>query len=379
MILIKNIHVYAPEDKGINDVLLAGRQIVKIDQKIEVSDELVKIIDGSGKKLVPGFIDPHVHITGGGGEGGIHTRVPELGLSTFVEGGITTVVGLLGTDGVSRSVEALLSKAKALNKEGITAHILTGSYRYPTITLTGDVQKDLVFLSECIGVKLAISDHRSSMVSNEEIARLASDIRVSGMISGKAGIMTLHMGDGKYGLKQIFNILEETDLPITVFRPTHVNRKIELLNQSFEFAKMGGYIDLTCKINPECEPSQVISEAKAKQVPMDRITISSDGGGSWSSYDNDGKLIEMGVSGVDSLLETLKNMVFNTDISLSEALSFMTSNTAKSLKFDLKGHIIESYDADLLILDETLNIESVFANGKLLYSDYKMIKKGTFE
>lgn len=96
MLLIKNIHVYAPEDLGLNDILVAGGKIERIEPNINISQDYVEIIDGSGKKALPGFIDPHVHITGGGGEGGSHTRAPEITLSTLVSAGITTVVGLLG-------------------------------------------------------------------------------------------------------------------------------------------------------------------------------------------------------------------------------------------------------------------------------------------
>ncbi|MPN36687.1 Isoaspartyl dipeptidase [bioreactor metagenome] len=72
--LIKNAEVFTPEPIGKKDVLFAGSQICQISDKIDIEGDIeVDIIDGQGKYLFPGFIDNHVHITGGGGEGGFGT------------------------------------------------------------------------------------------------------------------------------------------------------------------------------------------------------------------------------------------------------------------------------------------------------------------
>ena len=237
--LIKNARVYAPKDLGIKDVLICNDKIIDIDTDIQFTHKTLDIIDAGGKIITPGIIDQHVHVTGGGGEGSFKSRVPEVMLSELVESGTTTVVGLLGTDAVTRSVENLLAKTKALNEEGITAYCLTGSYDYPGPTVTGDVKKDLTFIKEILGVKLAISDHRAPLVTKDELKKLVSDIRVSGMFCGKSTYIKLHMGDGAERLSVINQILDETDLPITHFRPTHVGREIGLFNESMDFAKKG--------------------------------------------------------------------------------------------------------------------------------------------
>ena len=164
MILIKNCDVYAPERLGKKDVLAAGEKIVAIEDDIQAPSGLeIEIISAEGLKLIPGLIDGHVHITGAGGEGGPATRTPELRLSQLFEGAITSVVGFLGTDGMTRSVESVLMKAKALRQEGASAWIFTGAYQVPTPTLLGDVGKDLALIEEVIGVgEIAIADHRSS-------------------------------------------------------------------------------------------------------------------------------------------------------------------------------------------------------------------------
>lgn len=380
MILVKNIEIYDPGYIGIRDVLISGGKILLIEEEIEAFHDKIQVIDGYGKMLVPGFIDQHVHITGGGGEGSFKTRVPEITLSKLIEGGITTVIGLLGTDSTTRSMENLVAKAKSLKEEGVSAYVHTGSYAFPTETLTESVKKDIVFIEEIIGAKVALSDHRSSSLTGGELGRLASDARVAGMLSGKAGILVVHMGNGKKGLQLINEVLEETDIPIRTIRPTHVNRKEELLQESFDYAKRGGIIDLTCGIYKELSPGKVIQRAEALGVPLDNITISSDGYGSWSRYDEYGKMIEIGVSQVSSLYHEFRRMVLELDFELEKALRFITTNVSKSLSlYPQKGTIQEGSDADLLIIDKDLKINSVIANGHLMMHEEKLLRKGTYE
>ncbi len=380
MILIKNVELYSPEYKGKKDVFVSGGKISLIEDNINFENEKIKIIDGSGKKLTPGFIDQHVHITGGGGEGSFKTRAPEITLSKLTSGGITTVVGLLGTDGTTRSVENLVSKAKALKEEGITVFAHTGSYEYPSVTVTGSVKKDICFIDEIIGVKLALSDHRAPNVSNLELQRVASDARVAGMLSGKPGIVVLHMGDGKKGLQQVREILEETEIPMKTIRPTHVNRREELLEEAFDYAKVGGKIDLTCGIKEHFTPGKCIKMALDKNVPKENITISSDGYGSWSKYDEAGNLVKMGVSSVSSLHKEFKSMVNELKFNMEDALTYVTSNVAKGLEvYPRKGCVEEGSDADLLLFDENLDIDTVVAGGKLMIENKEILVYGSYE
>ena len=169
MLLIKNAKVYAPEYVGKKDLLVCGGKIECMEDKIEDFPIACEVIDAEERILTPGFIDQHVHVTGGGGEGSFHTRTPELQLSELVKGGITTVVGLLGTDGLTRSVENLYAKVQALCEEGVSAYMLTGAYGYPSPTITGEVDRDIMFVEKVLGVKLAISDHRAPNVTESEL------------------------------------------------------------------------------------------------------------------------------------------------------------------------------------------------------------------
>lgn len=380
MLMIKNAEVYSPSYLGRKDILICDGRIEYIADEIKEMAIPCQVIDAKGQRVVPGLIDQHVHITGGGGEGSFHTRTPELQMSEMIEGGITTVVGLLGTDGLTRSVENLYAKTMALNEEGVTVYMLTGAYGNPGPTITGDAERDIVFIEKVLGLKLAISDHRAPNVTIDELIQAGSKTRVAGMLSGKPGMVVLHMGDAPEGLDPVFTALEETAIPVGIFRPTHVNRNPELMEQAYEFLEMGGYIDLTCGMTGDDTPTDCVLEAVKRELPVEHITISSDGHGSWSKYAEDGSLLEIGVSGVDSLLKELQHMVREKGMNLETALPYMTTNVAGALGLSgKKGTISEHADADILLFDENMELDTVIARGQVMMQEGKLLRRGTYE
>lgn len=373
MLLIKNAQVYAPAFLGKRDVLIAGGQIAAMDEELSPILPDLEVLDAKGKTLVPGFIDQHVHITGGGGEGGLHTRVPELQMSAALRAGVTTLVGVLGTDSITRSVENLVAKAKALTNEGITAYCLTSAYQYPPITLTGSVMKDIVFISEVLGCKLAIADHRGSHPNREELIRLVSDIRMAALVAGKPGVLHLHTGAAPDGVEPIMDIVRTTDIPIYHFRPTHMGRR---LDQVVEFTRMGGYADITVKEDTASTFHQLLAEADA-----DRITLSSDSNGSMPRWDAKRQhIVGMGVGQIGDLYRTVRKMAAEEGIPLETALPFVTRNVAESLMlYPRKGAVAVGSDADLVLLDQDLEIDSVIAKGRCMMLEKELLVKGTFE
>lgn len=392
IIIIKNIDVYKPEHLGVKDVLLIGNKIAAIDDNISIDvNGFVDVIeiDGKGKILVPGFIDSHVHILGGGGEGGFSTRTPEVTLTSLTKSGVTTVVGCLGTDGVSRDMVSLLAKARGLEEEGITAYIYAGSYRLPVKTITGDVIKDIMAIDKIIGIgEIAISDHRSSQPSFNEFCKAVSDARVGGMLSGKAGIINIHLGDGARKLDLLLKAVEETEIPITQFLPTHINRNEELFEECIEYAKRGGYVDFTGSENPEFweEQDGEVRFSKGLRrliesgVSQDNFTLSSDGQGSLPIFNEKKEYVGIGIGKSTCLLKSIKDAVFNEKISLEIALRAITSNPAKALKLKNKGRIEKGLDADLCLLDkDTLDIDTVIAKGNIMIQNKEVLVYGNFE
>lgn len=386
MILIKNVKTFKPEAIGQRDLLIAGGKFIAVDEQLDISYKGLKVIDGENLIAVPGFIDSHVHILGGGGEGGFKTRTPEIKLSDMIGAGVTTVVGCIGTDGISRRMESLVAKAKGLKEEGVSAYVYSGSYRLPIATLTDDVMKDLLFIEEIIGVgEIAISDHRSSQPSYEELSKLSADTRTAGILSNKAGILNVHLGDSEKGLKPILEVVENTEIPITQYLPTHINRNQRLFKEGIDYAKNGGYIDFTTSTTKqfieagEVEAPLAIKKAMNSGVSINQMTLSSDGQGSLPAFDNNGNFTGLEVGTSMSLYNAFKKAVKVYGVSMADALMTITKNPANILKLVNKGQIKENLDADLVLLDDALNIKYVLANGKIMLEDGTIIKKGTFE
>ena len=387
--IIKNAEIYSPEFLGKKDIVIVGDKIEGIYENIKVPEDFlsVEVIDAEGKILVPGFIDAHVHLIGGGGEGGYKTRTPELPLSKITKAGITTVVGVLGTDGVCRNMRSLLAKVKALKEEGITAYCYTGSYDIPVKTMTDSIKGDLLLVEEVIGVgELALSDHRSSQATVEQFINTVAQTRVGGLLSGKAGIVNVHFGGGARKLEYLFKMIEQSEIPPTQISPTHMSRTKELLEAGVEWAKVGGFVDLTTSSDPdhleegELLASQGLKYLLNKGVPIDNITFTSDGNGSMPMFDEEGKLIGLGICSVSTLFDEVRKSVLIEEISLEDALKTITSNPAKVLKLKDKGRIEVNKDADIVLLDkEDLKIDTVIALGKKMVENKNVLIKGTFE
>ncbi|WP_152657960.1 beta-aspartyl-peptidase [Oceanobacillus sp. CFH 90083] len=379
--LIKNAEVYAPEPLGKASILLVDQRIAKIG---EVNEEAVKeldidykIVDADDAYAVPGFIDPHVHIIGGGGEGGFATRTPEIQLSDMIQSGITTVVGLLGTDGTTRHMTSLLAKARGLEEEGMTTFIYTGNYAVPTTTITSSVKEDIILIDKIIGAaEIAISDSRSGQPSLHELAKIVGEARVGGMLSGKAGVTHFHTGPGKEYLSLLHQLLEDYELPASNLYATHITRSQELLDDAIGLANKGGYVDITA----DDETHDWVAYYKKNGGDMQHLTISSDGNGSLPKFDEAGKMIGFGVASTQTLYQQVIATVKKQAMSIEEVLPLVTSNTAAALKLNNKGGIQEGKDADVLILDKkTLALEHVFAKGRHMLKDKKLLVKGTFE
>ncbi len=383
--LLRNAEVYDPAPLGKRDLVVAGETLAWIGRDLPpLGRSLVaEEIDLEGRRVIPGLIDGHVHLTGGGGEAGPHTRVPPVALSGLTRGGVTTAVGVLGTDDTVRTPAELVTVARGLIRQGLSAYCHTGGYHIPPATATGSVRLDIVLIDLVLGVgEVAISDHRSSQPTVDELLRVAADAHVGGLMSGKAGIVHLHVGDGEAGLAPVRDGLDRSELPPRVFNPTHVNRKRRLFEEAMGLAERGSTVDITAFPVEEGEDAWRAGEALVRYLdaglPAERVTVSSDGGGCLPAFDAEGRVTGMEIGSPGAMAATLAALL-GSGQPLERVLPAFTGNVARLLQLERKGRLIEGADADLVVLDRQGRVTDVMARGRWHVRAGQPVVRGTFE
>ncbi|MBC7540506.1 MAG: beta-aspartyl-peptidase [Bacteriovorax sp.] len=360
VLLLKNAEVYSPSFLGKKDILCLEGKVAKIgsvnSSHLDGLEIPYDVLDLEGMFLLPGLLDPHEHLIGGSGEAGYASRSPEMTVPEIVRGGITTVVGCIGVDTFTRNIHSLLAQAKFFNEEGLTAYIWSGGYSVPPPTLTGSIKSDLILVNEVIGAgEIAISDVRSSQPTLPEIARIVSQAYVGGMLTGKAGVTHFHLGEGKYHLQPLFDLLANYDVNATSLYPTHINRNPQLLKEGAAITHSGVTIDFdTC--DGDLIPS--LKSFIEHEGDLNFLTLSSDASFTSPSF----------------LFEQIKEAMKVFKWSLEKILPLVTTNTARILQLRTKGYIGPGADADLVAVDRTtLEIIHVVAKGKLFIKDGKSV------
>jgi len=386
--LIKNAEVWSPEYLGRQDVLIADGRIAAISTDIDLSSQNVGVqtIEANGFWLVPGFVDPLAHFNGGGGEGGFHTRTPDMPVTDAFCAGITTMVSGLGTDASTRSLMDMLAKARGLENEGLSTYCYTGSYEYPIRTISGSVRDDLILIDKFIGVgEVAIADKRGSQVTPHELARLAADAKVGGLLAGKAGIVFLHVGDEPSMLSVAEKACADYDVTANQFYPTHINRHRQLLESAVNFAQQGSLLDLTTSTTPELleageiAAADALAELLARGVDDNHVSFSTDCNASLPDFDKTGQLRGLKVGRAQSLLESVQQALGN-GVPTTQVLKAAGTNAANRLKLSHKGHIAVGADADVLLMNpEDYSITYVIAKGKLVVEMGNLLKFGEFQ
>jgi beta-aspartyl-dipeptidase (metallo-type) len=357
--IIVNGELYCPEPRGAHALVVSGPSIAHIGE-VDLSALTrvglpFEVMDAAGCIVAPGIIDPHEHLLGGSGEEGFNSQTPEITLREIVSAGITTVVGCLGTDTTTKTMEGLLGKAKSLKQDGISAYLWSGGYDVPPVTLTGSIRRDMVLVDEVIGAgEVAISDKRSSVPSLPELARLVKASYVGGMLTGKGGVTHFHIGEESSGVAPIRALLEEYSAQPEWLYPTHVNRSGELIREAVELTRRGVAVDMdTVDLYLEKWLPQFLHEGG----DPDRLTISSDAA----------------INSPASLWGELRRCINQQIVDLPRALSFVTINPARVLRLPMKGRIAAGRDADLIVLHkDSLEIRDVFARGVPLLRNRSM-------
>jgi beta-aspartyl-dipeptidase (metallo-type) len=372
--LIKNAEVYSPEYLGRKDILIGGEKILAIEDTIEMNLNAVTQIDAQGKIVTPGLIDQHIHLTGAGGKHAFSSMTPEISVCELIQCGTTTVMGMLGTDGVTRSLQGLYAKVKGLEQEGISAYMLTGYFGYPTSTMLDSVLEDMIFIDKVIGCKTAISDERASFPTENELLKLLRQVHVGGLTAGKGGILHIHLGALESRMDILLDLVKKDHFPIRHISPTHVGRTKALFEQAIEFAKLGGMIDISTGGTKYDLPYKQVLYALEKGVSIDNMTFSSDGNAGMAKKDENGNITRLYKAPVDLNLKQVILLIQEAGMSISDAFKLITTNPARNLSLTHKGKVATGFDADFCFFDPQFNLTDVIARGNVMMKGCEIIK-----
>jgi beta-aspartyl-dipeptidase (metallo-type) len=372
--IIKNAEVYSPQYLGRKEILVGGEKIFAIEDTIDTGSLPVELIDAGGKIVTPGLIDQHIHLTGAGGKQAFSSITPEISISELIRCGTTTVVGMLGTDGITKTLEGLYAKVKALEQEGISAYMLTGYFGYPTTTILNSVLEDMIFIDKVIGCKTAISDERASFPTENELLKLLREVHVGGMTAGKGGILHVHLGGLESQMNILLDLVQIYHFPIRHISPTHVGRTKPLFEQAIEFAKLGGMIDISTGGTKFDLPYKQVLYALEKGVSINNITFSSDGNAGMAKKDANGNINDLYKAPVELNLKQVLMLIQEAGMSVSDAFKIITTNPARNLSLKQKGTLAVGFDADLCFFDMEFNLTDVISKGKRMMQDSQVIK-----
>jgi beta-aspartyl-dipeptidase (metallo-type) len=355
-IVIENGNVYTPEPIGRTSILIANDRIERIGQidkhaldRLSVDYE---VFDASDSVVIPGLIDPHAHLLGGSGEGSLALGSPMMFIEEIVASGVTTVVGTLGVDTTMKTIEGLLARVKALDELGLHTCMWSGGYNVPPTTLLDSVRQDMMFVREVIGAgEIAISDERGLNQSSQELAKLARDTHVGGLLTGKAGLTHFHVGEENTRLQPLRDIIEQFEVKCEWLYPTHIHRTEKLLDEAIELANEGSFVDMDV-VNEDVH--KWLRKFIDKSGPLEKLTISSD----------------MDSSTPEIFYRQFCGLVREHGFTLDLVLPLFTRNAATALKLHRQGCIEQDADADIVLLsEETLDVQHVIARGKVMVRD----------
>jgi beta-aspartyl-dipeptidase (metallo-type) len=388
--VVRGGDVFAPAPLGRKEILICDGRILDIGEDFEAKCRAlgpVAIVDASGRSVVPGFIDQHIHFLGGGDAHGPRARVPELHVSWITTGGVTTAVGVLGVDMDSKNLHALLVKARELDHTGLSTYIYTGAFKVPSPYLTSSVRADIALIDKVIGCKVALAEDTFPNLSLNDLANLAGELIVANKFSHKAAVMHCHIGRNPRRMQQIFELLDKVSIPIRQVTPTHINfREPYTLEHGIEFAKMGGVVDFTAimskrsGIAPAMDPDEAVKRMLDAGIPLDQMTLSSDSNVGLPEYGCCGEIKGHRAVSPGVLHREWRHIVRENKLSLEQALPLVTSNVARGLKIDdCKGALKPGFDADIVLLRDDLAVDTVICRGKVMVERGQAVVRGQFE
>jgi dihydroorotase len=367
-------------ESGETDVHIKDGIISKIGKGIEK-----ETIDCAGLLLLPGLIDGHVHFREPGGE---HKEDWLTGSRSAVKGGVTTVLDMPNNnppiiDEASLNLKREKAKKSIINYGfhiGATTDnldFLNSAKNVSAIKIyfgssTGDLLVDkmedvkkifngcnklfLIHAEDEEFIKQKSVEYKDSddpVIHTKVRAMDAAIIAVKNILEiveqTKARVHFCHVSSA--GELKLIKSAKSKGLPVTCEVAPH-----HLFLNSSEYGKQGNWVKMNPPLRPEADRLALwrgIMDGTVDTIATDHAphTKQEKMQSYWQA--------PAGVPGVETMLPLLLNEVSKGRIDLKKIIELVCENPARLFKIKNKGKIEEGYDADLVLVDMSLEKEVI--------------------
>jgi N-acetylglucosamine-6-phosphate deacetylase len=379
---VKNINIILP-DKIIEDGLLIFNEKIREIRKFysEKDYQNLEVIDGKGDYISPGFIDIHIH--GSGGSDTMDAAANSLAKisKSVLKDGVTSYLPTTVTMELESIYKVLDTIKKYLNKESSGAQVLGVNVEGPFINCE---KKGAQPEEGIINPKLSLFDKYLDIIKIMTVAvekpgalELIEKLNNKGIITSLGHSTAKYeevMKAQQYGLELITHLYNAmTGLhhrqPGIVGAALNSNIKCELIADGIHIHP--AVLELTTKIKSADEIILVTDSIEAAGLKDGEYNL---GGQKVIVKKGSARLEDGTLAGsVLTMDQALRNMLKFTDLELPEVVKMMSLNPAKLLNMDYKiGQIKKGLESDLVILNKELKVKEVLIKGE---SKYKFCKR----
>jgi len=379
MKLIKNVSLILPHKIIEDGALLFSNKIEKIYSVPPIELKNVDIIDGKGGYLSPGFIDIHIHGSGGSDTMEANREALENISRTIIKNGVTSFLPTTMTMNES-DIKKALSNVKKMKEEGLKGAQPLGVHMEGPF-----INKEYKGAQNDKNISVPYFDLIEEYFDIIKIITMAPEIEGAKEFMEKADkkgitISVAHSAAnyeqikeaGSWGLSHVAHLFNA----MTGLHHRKPGIVGAALNGEMTVELIADYVH----INP------AVLELVTKTKDLEKIILVTDsmeaggledgeyslGGQKVFVKNGEARLEDGTIAGsVLTLDKAVKNMLNATKLDLNEIINMVTLNPAKLIGLDHKiGQLKEGLKADLVLLNKNLEVKKIFKDGKENRGDF---------
>ncbi|HEY8891536.1 MAG TPA: N-acetylglucosamine-6-phosphate deacetylase [Clostridium sp.] len=343
----------------------------------EKHKEEIQIIDAKGRYVSPGFIDIHIHGSGGYDTMDATSKALDVISTTIVKNGVTAYLPTTMTSDMDSIYKALEVARQAMKLETKGAKILGVHMEGPFINekYKGAQKDDNIIrpnydiIKDYIDIIKIITFAPEKDENHSFIKKVKNNSEI-----------TLSIGHSDASFEEAMSAIKDG-----VSHVTHTFNAMTPLNHR-KPGIVGAIFtsDITCELIADLiHIHPAIFNILINEVHKDKMVLITDSmragsmksgmyelGGQKVIVKNGAAKLENGTlaGSVLTLNKAVFNMLGHSDLEIYEVVAMATLNPAKVIKMDnIKGSLKNGYDADLVIFDENIDVFFTIVEGKIMY------------